>query len=195
MAFSIDTTLLITRILIFVYLYLFESIHRLGNSLKRIVIFENFNQQYPAVIQRYLRGMTECDSMRKPAPAVGRSVALASLKLEHLAASYITDASHFFKIEASWVWLNLSSLVLTSRLLTPDEDSSEIGAMLQAAAAGAMKMPQLEIMEIWNGRKGLASLFKYQAFRKTQQATITWRGLSTLGHIKNIHDASSAPLD
>ncbi|KAK7736186.1 hypothetical protein SLS53_007214 [Cytospora paraplurivora] len=164
------------------YLYLFESIHRLNTDLKSVVIFENFNQQYPAIIQRYLRrgGMTGCDSLRKPAPAVGRSVALASLNLEHLAASYIADASHFFEIEASWRWLNLSSLVLTSILLTPNEDPTKIGAMLQAAAAAAMKMPQLDTMEIWNGRKGLASLFKYQAFRKTQQATITWRATWTL---------------
>lgn len=48
--------------------------------------------------------------------------------------------------------------------------------MLQAAAATAIKMPQLETMEIWNGRKGLAALFKYQAFRDISQAIITWRG-------------------
>jgi hypothetical protein len=103
-------------------------------------------------------------------------VALASLKLEHLAASFIVDASHFFEIEPSWEWPNLTSLVLTSKLLTPDENSIEIGAMLQAAAATAIKMPQLETMEIWNGRKGLAALFKYQAFRDIQQAIIIWRG-------------------
>ena len=48
--------------------------------------------------------------------------------------------------------------------------------MLQSAAAAAIKMPQLQIMEIWNGRKGLAALFKYETFRDTQQATIIWRG-------------------
>lgn len=47
--------------------------------------------------------------------------------------------------------------------------------MLQAAAATAMKIPQLETMEIWNGRKGFAALFKYQAFRDTRQAMIMWR--------------------
>jgi len=103
-------------------------------------------------------------------------VALASLRLEHLAASFIVDASHFFEIEPSWEWPNLTSLALTSKLLTPDENSIEIGAMLQAAAAAAMKMPQLETMEIWNGRKGLAALFKYQAFRDVGKAIITWRG-------------------
>jgi hypothetical protein len=120
--------------------------------------------------------LAECDSIRSPAPAISRIVALASLKLEHLAASFVVDASHFFEIEPSWEWPNLTSLVLTSGLLRTGENSIEIGAMLQAAAAAAMKMPQLETMEMWNGRKGLAALFKYQAFRKMQQATITWRG-------------------
>lgn len=81
-----------------------------------------------------------------------------------------------FNIEPSWEWPNLTLLVLTSKLLTPDENLIEIGAMLQAAAAAARKMPRLETMEIWNGRKGLAALFKYQAFRDRQQATIIWRG-------------------
>ncbi|ROW08682.1 hypothetical protein VPNG_06445 [Cytospora leucostoma] len=178
------------------YLYLFESIHRLNNNLKRIVVFENFNQQYPAIRQQFLRrcDLTGCVSTRKPAPAVGRIVALASLKLEHLAASYIADASHFFEVEASWRWPNLTSLVLTSKLLTPDEDPTEIGTMLQAAAAAAMKMPQLETMEVWNGRKDLASLFKYQAFRKTQQATITWRGPWTLTMEPSVIEAWDAVM-
>lgn len=48
--------------------------------------------------------------------------------------------------------------------------------MLQAAAAAAIKMPQLETMEIWNGRNRLAALFNYQVFRNIQQAIIVWRG-------------------
>lgn len=53
------------------------------------------------------------------------------------------------------------SLTLTSRLLAPDENPMEIDGMLQQAAAVAMKMPNLQSMEIWNGRKGLAMLFRY----------------------------------
>ncbi|KAN0089526.1 hypothetical protein V8E51_019786 [Hyaloscypha variabilis] len=163
------------------YRYLFESIRRFNSNLKRLVVFENFNQQYPTVMQRFQLGedLSRCDSIRNPAPAVSRMIALASLKLEHLAASFIVDASHFFEIEPSWEWPNLISLVLTSTVLTPDENSVDIGAMLQAAAAAAaaaIKMPQLETMEIWNGRKGLAALFKYQAFRDIQEAIIIWRG-------------------
>jgi hypothetical protein len=103
-------------------------------------------------------------------------LALTSLKLEHVAASFIIDATHFFEIKPSWKWPNLRSLVLTSELLTPDETSTDIEAMLQTAASAAMKMPQLETMEIWNGRKGLAALFRYQAPRKSQPAVILWRG-------------------
>ncbi|KAI0531798.1 hypothetical protein GGR58DRAFT_492307 [Xylaria digitata] len=156
--------------------YLFESIQRFNTDLKRLVVFENFNQQYPAIMQRFLLGvdLAGCDSTRNPSPAISRMVALASLKLEHLAASFIVDASHFFEIEPVWEWPNLTSLVITSKLLTP-KNSVEIGSMLRTVAAAAIKMPRLETMEISNGQKGLAALFKYQAFRDIRQAIITWR--------------------
>ncbi|UKZ81159.1 hypothetical protein TrVFT333_008930 [Trichoderma virens FT-333] len=161
------------------YLYLFESIQRFNSNLKRPVVFENFNQQYPTIMQRFQFGvdLAKCDSIRNPTPAVSQMVALTSLKLEHLVASFIVDASHFFNsIKPSWEWPNLTSLVLTSNLLSPDESPIKIRAMLQAAAAVTTKMPQLERMEIWNGRKGLAALFKYQVFHNIRQARITWRG-------------------
>jgi len=75
-------------------------------------------------------------------------VALASLQFEHLAASFLVDARDFFDIEPSWEWPNLTSLVLTSRVLSLGEDPVKIGAMLHAATAAAMGMPRLETMEI-----------------------------------------------
>ncbi|KAJ0109786.1 Uncharacterized protein J7T55_004336 [Diaporthe amygdali] len=160
------------------YQYLFNSIQRLNNNLKSLVVFENFNQQYPVFMQMFMNGedLAECDSTRNPDPAVSRAIALASLMLEHLAASFLADARDFFEIEPSWEWPNLTSLVLTSKFLTPVNDPTEIGAILEAAAAAATKMPRLDTMEIWNGRKGFAALFKYQASRNAQQGTITWRG-------------------
>ena len=147
-------------------------------NLKRLVVFENFNQQYPTFMQRFLDGedLAKCDSFRNPAPAVSQIITLASFKLDHLSASLIVDARQFFEIEPFWEWPNLITLALTSNLLTPNENSIEIGVMLQAAAAVAMKMPRLETMEIWNGRKGFAGLFKYQAFRDIHEAKIIWRG-------------------
>ncbi|KAL6814597.1 hypothetical protein V8C40DRAFT_277294 [Trichoderma camerunense] len=126
------------------YPYLSKSIQRFNGNLKRIVVFENFNQQYPMTMQRFPFG--------------------------------VEVSGHFFNIEPSWEWPNLTSLVLTSKLLAPDKSPIEIGAMLQAAAAVATKMPQLKTMEIWNGRKGVAALFKYQVFHDVQQARIIWRG-------------------
>ncbi|KAF5988692.1 PRANC domain-containing protein [Fusarium bulbicola] len=160
------------------YLSLFETIQHGHPLLKRLVVFENFNQQYPVFMQRFLDGedLAGCESIRNPVPAVGRVIALTSLPLEHLAASFIIDASHFFAIDPSWEWPNLTSLVLTSRLLKPEDDSTNIDALLQAAAAAALKMPRLETMEIWNGQKGLAALFQYRMSRGSRQARIIWRG-------------------
>jgi len=87
------------------------------------------------------------------------------------------DASQFFDArELSWKWPNLTWLALTSRLLVPQERPTELDDMLRAAAAAAMKMPNLETMEIWNGEKGLAMLFRYQRAERGQPAVITWRG-------------------
>ncbi|KAK3320541.1 hypothetical protein B0T19DRAFT_403187 [Cercophora scortea] len=156
---------------------LFESIQRSNIHLKKLVVFENFHQQYPAILQRFQFGkdLERCDSTRNPYPAVSRMVALASLSLEHLAASFLVDARHFFAIEPSWEWPNLTSLALTSKELRLGEDPARIEAMLHAAAAAAMRMPRLETMEIWNGRKGLAAVFQYQTLRNARRATVTWR--------------------
>ncbi|KAJ5949272.1 hypothetical protein N7454_000856 [Penicillium verhagenii] len=89
-------------------------------------------------------------------------VADKSRSLEYLSASFIVDASYFFNAcEPHWKWPNMASLTLTSRIFTPDGNPVEIDDMLQQAAAVAMKMPNLKSLEIWNGRKGLAMLFRY----------------------------------
>lgn len=133
----------------------------------------------------------ECESIRTPDPTVGRELALraASLPcLEHLAACFVVDARHFLQTPApalpqeeggpTAAWPRLASLVLTSQALVPgqEEDTAKVDALLRAAAAAAARMPRLETLEIWNGRKGLAALFQYRASRATRRATITWRG-------------------
>lgn len=52
--------------------------------------------------------------------------------------------------------------------------------MLQTAAAAALEMPKLKTMEIWNGRKGLAMLFRYQSGGGVRPAVITCRGTCEL---------------
>lgn len=105
-------------------------------------------------------------------------IARTSINLEQLSASYILDASHFFDVERSLLyWDKLTSLVLTSALLTPEESPTEIASMLQAAAAAAAahRMPKLISMDIWNGRKGLAAAFQYRASGESRKTTITWK--------------------
>ncbi|KAI3337028.1 hypothetical protein HD806DRAFT_542763 [Xylariaceae sp. AK1471] len=152
------------------YRLLFESLSR-PSELKIITLFENFDE-------RYSPRCHDCDLIRIPDLSVSEAIAKASLKLEHLSASFIADASHFFDVacKPSFKWPNLTSLVLTSQSLTPDEDLVTIYALLQAAATAASNMPQIRTMEIWNGRRGLAGLFRYRLTERHRPAVVTWRG-------------------
>lgn len=162
----------LTSIFDLAYYEFFESLA--STKIRRLVLFENFSEQYTRVL---LHCNDFSDPIRIPYPLVSDAAAEASLKLEHLSVSFIVDASHFFRAcEPSWEWPNLTSLTLTSQLLTPDGSACEIENMLQMAAAVAINMPNLQCMEIWNGREGLAMLFRYQLSRQWEPAVITWRG-------------------
>jgi hypothetical protein len=105
---------------------------------------------------------------------VSREIGTASLQLESLSASFILDATHFFPSPAEQPihskWPNLISLNINSTLLVPDASKAELSDMLEAAASAARRMPKLRVMETWNGRRGLAALFRYQ-----RDIGITWR--------------------
>ncbi|OIW26987.1 hypothetical protein CONLIGDRAFT_580337 [Coniochaeta ligniaria NRRL 30616] len=147
---------------------LIESFSR--TKLCKLTIFENFNESYP---ERYY----QCPAIRVPDPAVSRKLARASLYLTTLSASFMADAGYFFAArQESWTWDKLTSLALTSRLLTDDADTSDINNMLRDAAVAALEMPRLNRMELWNGRRGVAMLFRYQRARDGQSAVITVRG-------------------
>ncbi|KAF5011673.1 hypothetical protein FDECE_2248 [Fusarium decemcellulare] len=157
------------------YRLLFDSLASSPN-LKKLTIFENFNQHY------HPSSFRNCDPTRIPTSDVSRAIAGASLRLENLSASFIADASYFFDAcQPSWEWPNLTSIVLTSRLLTPKKSGTDrINEMLQAAAAAASKMPKLQVMEIWNGQQGLAMVFRYRSGGRGkpggQPAVVTRRG-------------------
>jgi hypothetical protein len=116
-------------------------------------------------------------AIRVPNPAVSQELARASLHLKTLSASFMVDAGYFFAArQRSWTWDLLTSLALTSSTLTNDTNPMDINNMLQSAAAAALKMPNLDTIEIWNGRRGLAMVFRYERARDRQPATITIRG-------------------
>ena len=103
----------------------------------------------------------------------------ASQRLEYLAASFVSDTSHFFDAcQQKNIWPKLESLTLTSKILDPQQNPVHINDFLETAALVAMKMPQLKSMELWNGSNGFAGVFQYQ--KCDWDASITWRGTWTL---------------
>lgn len=136
------------------------------------MLFENFDQ-------RYVASLPDCEPLRTPDRGVAMSVVTSSLGLKHLSAAFIVEASDFFLGAARrppWKWPNLTSLALTSRVLAPDAKQDDVDGMLVAAAAVARRMPVLETVEIWNGREGLAGLFRFRSARGGKTAGISWRG-------------------
>lgn len=131
------------------------------------MIFDNFHGNSPAMSLRVQPA--EIDT--------GYALVEASLGLEHLAASFVSDASHFFDACQKWsIWPRLESLVLTSNVLEPQQQSVYINDLLETVSLVAMKMPRLRSMELWNGGAGFAGVFQYQIFESDGTAKITWRG-------------------
>ncbi|CAG9993115.1 unnamed protein product [Clonostachys byssicola] len=153
----------------------YERMFKSLPDVKRLVLFENFNQEYPARIYY-------AEEFRIPSSAVGRAIGLASLKLDILSASFILDAADFFTITTGHTyWPFLTSLSLTSNLLMPDASTTELSSMLELAASAAKRMPKLRVMEIWNGRKGVAAVFRYQ-----RDHGITWRATWDMDFESNV---------
>jgi hypothetical protein len=149
------------------YQHLFESL--VSKGVQKLVMFGNFHQTD-------LDAISEADPDRTLTRGISQMAAETSLKLKHFSGAFLVEADQFFSPrKSSWEWDNLESLVLTSQLIAPESDLTDIEQMLKGAAAAAMRMPRLHTMEIWNGREALASLFKYQSSGNQTNATLTWR--------------------
>jgi hypothetical protein len=149
-------------------------------DFNRLVVIGNFNEQYLTTRLQFNGAVNlNSNSIRTSRRRVAHSAYPASLFLEHFAVSFVIDAKHFFGIKSTWEWPHLISLALTSNLLMPGEEPRKVEALFQAAARAAIRMPLLQTMQIWNRRKGLAALIKYQKSYETRKATIirngTWK--------------------
>lgn len=155
------------------YLKLFEYLSFTG--LKNLTVFENFNEKYAETFKT-INNTFKIN--RTPSTALGRSLSKASLNFESLTGSFMVDACDFFNAhgQSSQEWPNLTLLVLTSQLLTPQQSPTDIMDMLQRAGLAATRMPKLRTMEIWNGRDKLAALFRYELLQEQRCAVITWKG-------------------
>jgi hypothetical protein len=132
------------------------------STVQSLVLFENFNEQYLAIM-----GTT---APRSQCLRLHHVLAELSIQLRMLLVSFMANAGQFFDCcDSSWTWQHLTSLTLTSNLLVT---SANTNAVLQKGAEVALRMPNLEIMELWNGRMGLAALFQY----RSNPGLITWKG-------------------
>lgn len=147
---------------------------RLPTSVKTVIIFEDFNENYLELFQlsRGRNSNLNPDRVRITTPAVGAAFATKSRQLKYLSVAFLADAYHFFDAcQPHWRWHQLHSLTLTSRIMSKT-NPLQINKLLTAAAQSALNMPKLETMTLWNGAKGEACAFTWCR----QDALISWRG-------------------
>ncbi|KAI5459680.1 hypothetical protein BGZ63DRAFT_446536 [Mariannaea sp. PMI_226] len=153
----------------------------LPRVLRTLTLFEDFNEDYNSTYSFIDMGDVppawRPELIRTPWTRVSAALAVRSIRLERLFASNMLDAKDFFKAcKPNWVRRSLTSLALTSRLLNRLADPSKVNDMLVAAGRTALQMPELQTLEIWNGMKGNACVFRYEATSTANIATISWCG-------------------
>ena len=139
------------------------------DQLRRVAIFDNVLSQ--------IRPEVWTLAMEHQQIRASCALVEASSVLEHLAVSFVLDASQFFNASQQssiWPWLEL--LALTSNVLGLQHQSARINDLLETSAIVASNMPRLKTMELWNGGPGYASLFQYKMCEIGGTARITWRG-------------------
>lgn len=143
-------------------------------KLSEIVVFENYNRQYP----RWIRPWYECSTTRYAHPNVTRAIWKASQFASLVCASFIADARFFFNFTPTEtekpVWPNLQKLVLTTRLFAPEErDLYAIDSLFIQASIALEVMPNLRELQLWNGDERVAAVFHYS--RRRLGCFITWK--------------------
>ncbi|KAF4999075.1 hypothetical protein FDECE_11634 [Fusarium decemcellulare] len=145
----------------------------LPKSLKRLSLFEDFNENISYLFNNPPRSRVQAFRLRSP--AVGAALAHKSLDLEHLSVSYMVNAEYFFEAcKPTWTWQHLQSLALTPQYLKEPPDEKGISELLCQAGQVALQMPRLHTFVLWNGAKGNACAFIYQ--NGGEYPEITWRG-------------------
>lgn len=139
-------------------------------SLESLHLFEDFNE-----------AITGKESMTEPRPSrlyILTGLATSAPGIKHLSVSFLSDTMECLDLHGAdgALFPNLESIALTSQHhLRPDHPG--LNDLLQKAAFAAMKMPKLQIMEIWNCGNGNAAFFRYEATGNevSSACRITWR--------------------
>jgi hypothetical protein len=105
-------------------------------SVKKVTVFEDFNEHYLHLFKLYSGDDSHYypDGVRKASPHVGAAFASRSRELEHLSVAYLADAHRFFyACKRHWIWDELKSLTLTSRVMSWNT-SGKVNKLLEMAA-------------------------------------------------------------
>ncbi|RSM02776.1 hypothetical protein CDV31_010815 [Fusarium ambrosium] len=113
--------------------------------------------------------------------------------LENMSISFLIDAKDFF--QPFWTtqsgcttsWENLKTLSLTCQAFK-SHSTHRINRVLCAAANAAMKMPKLQLLELWDGTRGRASVFRYRVV-DTTVVEVTWLSTHILDIDQKVIDA------
>ncbi|KAI1207904.1 uncharacterized protein F4807DRAFT_170223 [Annulohypoxylon truncatum] len=115
-------------------------------------------------------------------PDPGLKLFHISQRLKELDLSFIIDAKWFFapfgKKKKNVSWDNLEGLTLTSDSLSSKAPPKEVDELLRSAAQAALRMPKLQMMELWFGQRGEARIFCYTRFK--DNSLVEWWDTSLL---------------
>lgn len=139
---------------------------KLPSSLESLHIFEDFNAT--------IHGSETSNRPRPSRIQVLKGLAISAPGIKHLSVSFLSDAMDCLEI-SDHMFPNLQSIALSSQTyLRPTQSFNEL---LHKAALAAMKMPKLQIMEIWNCENGYAAIFRYEATGTPESSAcrLTWR--------------------
>ncbi|KAK9770604.1 putative F-box domain-containing protein [Seiridium cardinale] len=140
--------------------------------LKELTLYEDYDGFYE---------LFETNINRSSLPQFATTILDASTQLESLAVSFVIDARDFFhplsptKDLALPNFPRLQFVILTSHELSLDKSPKAINNLLYAAGNTALKMPKLQVMELWNGRRGEAAIFRSWDFVFDPEVVNRWR--------------------
>lgn len=129
-------------------------------SLESLHIFEDFKAS--------IHGREASNKPRPSRIEFLKGLATSAPGIKHLSVSFVSDAMDCLTVPEHATFANIQSLALTSQAyLRPTRSFNEL---LHKAALAAMKMPKLQIMEIWSCRVGYAAVFRYEATGTTESS-------------------------
>lgn len=140
---------------------------KLPRSLESLHIFEDFNIA--------IHGRDVTNEPRTFGIQVLKCLAVSAPNLRHLSVSFLSDAMDCFEL-SDGTSSNLELIALTSSAyLQPNP--ALLNELLYKAAITAMKMSELQIMELSNCSNGHADIIRYESEGTAESSAyrLTWR--------------------